>query len=86
MTSRNTPTKKLIDKKDGVKEHFDVRINYNLETHCSKVDESFIDYILDSENGSFIVYFDQALYEAPTIILNLQAQLEKQEEEKKAKK
>ena len=45
--------------------HFDVRYNYNMETHCSKIDESFIDYLMDSERGDFTVYFDQALYEAP---------------------
>ena len=38
-----------------------------------------MDYLTDSEKGNFVVYFDQALYEAPQIILNLEAELEKQE-------
>lgn len=58
-------------------EHFEHRFNYNLRTHCSKVDASFVDYLLDSERGNFIVYFDEALYEPPQIILNLEQELEK---------
>ena len=61
--------------------HFEVRHNYNLLTHCSKIDESFVDYMMDSERGNFVVYFDQALYEAPQIILNLEIELEKKEQE-----
>ena len=38
--------------------HFEIRYNYNLETHCSKIDESFVDYLIDSERGNFIMYFD----------------------------
>ncbi len=49
----------------GDQKHYDVRHNYNLVTHCSKIDESFVDYMLDSDRGNFIVYFDQSLYEAP---------------------
>jgi hypothetical protein len=45
--------------------HFEIRYNYNLETHCSKIDESFVDYLTDSERGNFVIYFDQSLYEAP---------------------
>jgi hypothetical protein len=63
-----------------------VRHNFNLETHCSKIDESFVDYLTDNERGNFIVYFDQALYEAPQIILNLEIELERQEAEMQAKK
>ena len=58
-------------------EHFEHRFNFNLRTHCSKVDASFVDYLLDSERGNFIVYFDEALYEPPQIILNLEQELEK---------
>ena len=50
---------------DPETKHFDIRHNYNLITHCSKIDESFIDYMLDSDRGNFVVYFDQSLYEAP---------------------
>lgn len=57
-----------------------------METHCSKIDESFIDYLLDSEHNSFILYFDQALYEAPQIILELEEELERQEQEAALKK
>ena len=57
--------------------HFEVRYNYNLETHCSKIDESFVDYLMDSERGNFIIYFDQSLYEPPQIILNLEKELER---------
>ena len=56
-----------------------------METHCSKIDESFVDYLTDSERGNFIVYFDQALYEAPQIILNLEAELERLDKVAKAK-
>ena len=56
-----------------------------METHCSKIDESFVDYLTDSERGNFIVYFDQALYEAPQIILNLEAELERLDKEAQAK-
>ena len=35
--------------------------------------------MMDSERGNFVVYFDQALYEAPQIILNLEIELEKKE-------
>lgn len=63
-----------------------MRHNFNLETHCSKIDESFVDYLTDNERGNFIVYFDQALYEAPQIILNLEIELERQEAEMQAKK
>ena len=52
-----------------------------METHCSKIDESFIDYLMDSERGDFTVYFDQALYEAPQIIINLEEELERKEKE-----
>jgi len=52
-----------------------------METHCSKIDESFIDYLMDSPRGDFTVYFDQALYEAPQIILNLEEDLERKEKE-----
>jgi hypothetical protein len=38
--------------------HYDIRHNYNLITHCSKIDESFVDYMLDSDRGNFVVYFD----------------------------
>ena len=38
--------------------HYEVRKNYYMETHCSKIDESFVDYLLDSDVGNFIVYFD----------------------------
>ena len=44
--------------KDKNECHFEVKFNYNLETHCSKIDESFIDYLLDSENNNFVIYFD----------------------------
>ena len=37
--------------------------------------------MMDSERGNFVVYFDQALYEAPQIILNLEIELEKKEQE-----
>lgn len=50
---------------DPNSKHFDIRHNYNLITHCSKIDESFVDYMLDSDRGNFVVYFDQSLYEAP---------------------
>ena len=56
-----------------------------METHCSKIDESFVDYLIDSERGNFTVYFDQALYEAPQIILNLEDELERKEKEAAAK-
>ena len=59
-------------------EHFEHRFNFNLRTHCSKVDASFVDYLLDSDRGNFIVYFDEALYEPPQIILTLEQDLEKQ--------
>jgi hypothetical protein len=65
--------------------HYEVKFNYNMETHCCKIDESFIDYLLDSENNNFVIYFDQALYEAPQIILNLEEELERQEQEAKSK-
>ena len=61
--------------------HYEVRHNYNLETHCSKIDESFVDYLTDNDRGNFVIYFDQSLYEAPQIILNLEQELEKQEQE-----
>ena len=54
------------------KTHFEVRWNYNLETHCSKIDESFVDYLMDIARGNFIIYFDQSLYEPPKIILDLE--------------
>ena len=57
------PKVKKLENQDP--QHFDIRNNYNLITHCSKIDESFVDYMLDSENGNFVVYFDQSLYEAP---------------------
>lgn len=63
-----------------------MRYNYNLETHCSKIDESFVDYLTDSERGNFIIYFDQSLYEPPQIILNLEKELERLEQEQLAKK
>lgn len=63
-----------------------MKFNFNLQTHCSKIDESFVDYLLDSENNSFVLYFDQALYEAPQITLDLEAELEKAEQEAKAKR
>ena len=66
--------------------HYEVRYNYNLETHCSKIDESFVDYLMDSERGNFIIYFDQSLYEPPQIILNLEKELESIEQELLAKK
>lgn len=59
-------------------DHYELRYNFNLRTHCSKIDESFVDYMLDSERGNFLVYFDLALYEPPQIILNLEAELERQ--------
>ena len=49
--------------------HFEIRYNFNLKTHCSKVDGSFVDYMLDSETGNFIIYFDKDLYEPPSIIV-----------------
>ena len=66
--------------------HFEVKYNFNLETHCSKIDESFVDYLLDSENSSFVLYFDQALYEAPQITLDLEAELDRMEQEAKQKR
>ena len=54
--------------------------------YISKIDESFVDYLTDNERGNFIVYFDQALYEAPQIILNLEIELERLEAEQQAKK
>ena len=63
-----------------------MRLNYDLKTHCSKIDESFVDYMMDSDRGNFIVYFDQALYEAPQIIINLEEELLRQEQEALAKK
>jgi len=61
----------------GESDHFEMRYNLNLRTHCSKIDESFVDYLLDSERGNFLVYFDLALYEPPQIILNLESDLER---------
>ena len=77
--------------------HFDVReTNLNMTTRCSKVDESFVDYLLEEypkkqkggikglfgsllmgkessiQEKKFIIYFDQALYEAPPIVLKLE--------------
>ena len=49
----------------GESDHFEMRYNLNLRTHCIKIDESFVDYLLDSERGNFLVYFDLALYEPP---------------------
>lgn len=49
--------------------HYEVRYNFNLKTHCSKVDGSFVDYMLDSETGNFIIYFDKDLYEPPSLIV-----------------
>jgi hypothetical protein len=57
---KNTP----VDTNDDII-HFDTRHNYNLITHCSKIDESFVDYMLDSDRSNFVVYFDQSLYETP---------------------
>ena len=45
-----------------------------------------MDYLTDNERGNFIVYFDQALYEAPQIILNLEIELERLDAEMQAKK
>ena len=42
--------------------------------------------MLDSEDNCFVIYFDQSLYEAPQIILNLEEELEKQEKEKEGVK
>ena len=42
--------------------------------------------MLDSEDNCFVIYFDQALYEAPQIILNLEEELEKAEKEKEGTK
>lgn len=42
--------------------------------------------MMDSDRGNFIVYFDQALYEAPQIIINLEEDLLRQEQEALAKK
>ena len=87
-------------------------------TRCSKVDESFVDYLTkakgskgpqqtnnkysrllsnliesmtnknDQENGSnnFVVYFDQALYEAPPSTIELEEELSKSENEGAYKK
>lgn len=78
-SSQNSAMDKAAkDKKDAMaNSHFEVRYNYNLETHCSKIDESFVDYLMDSERGNFIIYFDQSLYEPPQIILNLEKELER---------
>ena len=46
-------------------QYYDVRFNYNIESHCCKADESFIDYYIDSEKGKFTIYFDNALYQVP---------------------
>ena len=64
LTSGPSPTKEE-PKPKKTSTHFEIRHNYNLLTHCSKIDESFVDYMMDSERGNFVVYFDQALYEAP---------------------
>lgn len=45
-----------------------------------------MDYQLDSPAGVFSMFFDQALYEAPQIIINLEEELEKIEAEARAKK
>jgi hypothetical protein len=56
--------------------HFEVKKQLNLETRCSKVDESFVDYYLDSESRNFRIYFDPSLFQAPEITRNLEAELE----------
>jgi len=58
-------------KRPKADDHFDIRFNYELRIHCSKIDESFVDYPLESARGNFMCYFDQALYEPPQIVLNI---------------
>ena len=63
--------------------HYEIKFNYNLETHISKIDESFIDYVCDNKDGNFMLFFDSALYEAPQITLDLEKELERQDQERK---
>ena len=58
-------------KEAGPGDHYDIRFNYELRIHCSKIDESFVDYPLESVRGNFMCYFDQALYEPPQLVLNV---------------
>ena len=86
LTVGDTPVKMNLLGNERPQKHYGVRFHYNLRTHSSKIDESFVDYFLDSERGNFSLFFDQALYEAPQIIRKLEEDLERQEEEAKAKK
>jgi len=55
-------------------------------THLSKIDKSFVDYYTsESDNNNFMIYFDQALYEVPQMITDLEIDLEKKEKEMEAK-
>ena len=65
--------------------HFEIKQNYHLETRSSKVDESFIDYFLESETGAFAINFDVSLYVPPQIVLDLEEELEKQIQSPKTK-
>ena len=77
------PKPKEADLSPKADDHYEIRYNFNLRTHCSKIDESFVDYILDSNRGCFSMYFDQALYKPPQIVLSLEAELERQVRDEK---
>ena len=48
--------------------YYEVKDNYNIKSHMSKVDDSFVDYYVDSDKYNFIIYFDKSLFQAPSNI------------------
>ena len=83
---RKTQEESEIDTLAPPQTHYEITDeNNNMITHLSKIDKSFVDYMTDTDRGTFMIYFDQALFEPPQAVLDLEAELEKKEKEMEAK-